>query len=185
MQKVLEKHEKELKSLGREPETLEASAYKKYKRVRYDELLKKAKELFPEIKGNIDLGEREERALTLHEDRPMIVTHYPRELKPFYHRPDPKDKRYVLCCDVLAPEGYGEIIGSGERTWKVEELLERMKEEGLDPKDYEWYIDLRRYGSVPHAGFGLGMDRLTAWLVKAEHVRDVIPFPRTMRRYYP
>ncbi|MEM4662665.1 MAG: asparagine--tRNA ligase [Candidatus Diapherotrites archaeon] len=182
---VLEQNEAQLKSLGRDPATLEPSAYKKYDRMRYDDVLKIVQKAFPYVKGPTDFGEKEEREITRARKVPLLVTHYPRELKPFYHRPDPQNPKYVLCCDVLAPEGYGEIIGSGERIWDLKELLERLQEEGLDPKQYEWYVDLRRYGSVPHAGFGLGLDRFTAWVTKAQHIRDVVPFPRTLNRYYP
>ncbi len=185
VRKVLEENEKQLIALGRDPKTLEPSVYKKYERLRYEDVLKIAQKKFPHLKSGSDLGEKEEREITRNKKTPVIVTHYPRSLKPFYHRPDPKDPRYVLCADVLAPEGYGEIIGSGERTWLTEELLRQMKEDGLDPAPYRWYIDLRRYGSVPHAGFGLGLDRFTAWVIKAPHIRDAIPFPRTINRYYP
>ena len=114
-----------------------------------------------------------------------MVTHYPASLKPFYHRPNPADEETVLCCDFLAPEGYGEIIGGGERCWTLDEVVGRMKAEKLDPKAYEWYLDLRRYGAVPHSGFGLGLERLTTWLCKLPHIREVIGFPRTMNRFYP
>ncbi|MCX8189826.1 MAG: asparagine--tRNA ligase [Candidatus Diapherotrites archaeon] len=182
---VLEQNEIELKALGREPKTLEPSAYKKYDRMRYEEVLKIVQKRFPYLKGATDFGEKEEREITKERKVPLLVTHYPKELKPFYHRLDPEDNKHVLCCDVLAPEGYGEIIGSGERIWELKEMLERMKEEGLSPEQYGWYVDLRRYGSVPHAGFGLGLDRFTAWVTKAQHIRDVVPFPRTLNRYYP
>lgn len=185
VRRVLEENESQLKALGRDPSTLEPSAYHKYERMRYEDVLKIVQKKFPHLKGATDFGEKEEREITRNKKVPLLVTHYPRELKPFYHRPDPQDPKHVLCCDVLAPEGYGEIIGSGERTWRKEELIERMKEEGLNPKNYEWYIDLRRYGSVPHAGFGLGLDRFVAWVTKAQHIRDAIPFPRTLTRYYP
>ncbi|MFH1234611.1 MAG: asparagine--tRNA ligase [Candidatus Diapherotrites archaeon] len=182
---TVEKREKELKALGRNIEELAPTIEKKFQRMRYDEVLEIAKKKFPHLKSGADFGEKEEREITRKMDTPLIVTHYPASIKPFYHRPDPENPAYVLCNDMLAPEGYGEIIGSGERTWKEEELTSRMKEQGLDLKPYKWYIDLRKYGSVPHAGFGLGLDRLTSWIAKTGHIRDVIPFPRTMNRYYP
>jgi len=177
--------EKELLALGRDPKELTPTIQKKFKRIRYDDVLELARDKFPHIKYGADLGEKEEREITKDMKVPMIMTHFPESIKPFYHRTDPKNPEYVLCNDVLAPEGYGEIIGSGERTWKQEVLIRRMKAQGLDLKPYQWYIDLRKYGSVPHAGFGLGLGRLTSWIIKAEHIRDVIPFPRTMNRYYP
>ncbi|MEM2996805.1 MAG: amino acid--tRNA ligase-related protein, partial [Candidatus Bathyarchaeia archaeon] len=106
-------------------------------------------------------------------------------VKAFYHKPDPKRPEVTLSADLLAPEGYGEIIGGGQRIDNYEELLQRIREEGLDPEDYRWYLDLRRWGSVPHSGFGLGIERLLMWIAKLEHIRDAIPFPRDMRRVYP
>jgi len=185
VKETAKRREKELMALGRDPKTLKPTIEKKFKRMRYEDVLELAREKFPHIKSGVDLGEKEEREITKKMDVPLIITHYPASLKPFYHRPDPDDPEHILCNDVLAPEGYGEIIGSGERTWKAEVLLQRMKEQGLDPKPYQWYVDLRKYGSVPHAGFGLGLERLTAWIIKAGHIRDVVPFPRTMNRYYP
>lgn len=182
---AIEKNSKELKALGRDPKELEPSASKKYERMSYDEVLKIAQKKFPYLKHGSDLGEKEEREITRENSVPLIVTHYPRSLKPFYHRPDEKNPKLVLCNDILAPEGYGEIIGSGERCWTKDELLGRMKEENIDPKPYQWYVDLRKFGAVPHSGFGLGIDRLTSWICKSPHIRDVIPFPRTMNRYYP
>ena len=185
VKKCVEENSKELKLLGREPSELEPSITGKYKRFTYEEILKKAQKKFPSLKYGQDLGEKEERELTKDEDKPMIVTHYPKTLKPFYHRPNPNDTKTVLCNDILAPEGYGEIIGSGERCWTEQEIMTRLKEANIDPAPYQWYIDLRKYGAVPHSGFGLGIDRLTAWITKAEHIRDVIPFPRTINRLYP
>lgn len=185
VKETVKKRERELIALGRNPKELKPTIKKKFKRMEYEKVLEIARKKFPHIKMGADFGEKEEREITREMKAPLIITHYPASLKPFYHRPDPKNPDYILCNDVLAPEGYGEIIGSGERTWKKEVLLKRMREQGIDPKPYQWYIDLRKYGSVPHAGFGLGLDRLTAWIVKANHIRDVVPFPRTINRYYP
>ena len=110
---------------------------------------------------------------------------YPKKAKAFYHYPDPKNPEKVKCADLLAPGGYGEIIGGGQRIDDVEVLIQRIQEEQLDPEDYEWYVDLRKYGSVPHAGFGLGVERVIRWLLKLENIRDTIPFPRTINRIYP
>ena len=118
-------------------------------------------------------------------DVPHFLTHYPKIAKPFYHRVDPSDDKYVLCHDLLAPEGYGEIIGGGERTWTEKEILQRIDEEGTPREPYQFYIDVRSYGGVPHGGFGLGVDRVVSWLAGATHIREVIPFPRTSRRVTP
>ena len=134
---------------------------------------------------NKDLDYSKEKILTADFEVPHFLTHYPRIAKPFYHRPDPDDAKYVLCHDLLAPEGYGEIIGGGERVWSPEELVERIREEGLDPESYGWYLDIRKFGSVPHSGFGLGIDRTVSWLCGSDHIKHVIPFPRTMRRTTP
>ena len=132
-----------------------------------------------------DLGADEERAITSKLDIPVFSMNYPIELKPFYHKPDPKDNKHVLCNDLLAPEGYGEVIGGGQRVDDKETLLKRLKEEGLNEKDYEWYIDIRRYGAIPHSGFGLGVDRLVMWICKLPHIMYAVPFPRTPRRLNP
>jgi len=183
--KVIENNEQELKSLGRDPKELEPTIKKKWPRFTYNEILKDAQKKFPKLKHGSDFGEKEEREITKDFKTPIIVTHYPAKLKPFYHRPDPENPEYLLCNDVLAPEGYGEIIGSGERCWNMDEILSRMKAQHIDPKPYQWYIDLRKYGGVQHSGFGLGIERLTTWLCKLDHIKDVIAYPRTMNRLYP
>ena len=132
-----------------------------------------------------DLDYSKEKILTQDFDVPHFLTHYPKVAKPFYHRVDPEDGKYVLCHDLLAPEGYGEIIGGGERTWSEEEILQRIDEEGTPREPYQFYIDVRSYGGVPHGGFGLGVDRVVSWLAGATHIREVIPFPRTSRRVTP
>ncbi len=132
-----------------------------------------------------DLGGDEETILTRQFDRPVIVTRYPRQCKAFYMKPAPDDPRVVLNLDVLAPEGYGEIIGGSQREDDLDALCARMKEEGMDPEPYEWYLDLRRYGSVPHGGFGLGIERTVAWICGLRHIRETIPFPRLIGRATP
>jgi asparaginyl-tRNA synthetase len=114
-----------------------------------------------------------------------VLYGFPEKLKAFYHRNNPKRPEVTLSFDVLLPEGYGEVIGGGERIYDAKELVDKIIRFGLNPEDYQWYIDLRRYGSVPHSGFGLGMDRLTMWITGADHVRDVVPFPRDVRRTRP
>ncbi len=182
---VLEHAPAQLEYFGRKKEDLEKVIKSKFKRVTYDEAFAIAQKKFPELKWGDDLGEAQEREITKDFDVPIMVHHYPTVLKPFYHRPDPKKPETVMCVDMLAPEGYGEIIGSGERCWKYEELITRMKAAKLKEKDYQWYVDLRKYGSVPHTGGGLGLSRLTMWLFKMEHIRDTVGFPRTMNRIVP
>jgi asparaginyl-tRNA synthetase len=118
-------------------------------------------------------------------DKPVFVTHFPKAIKAFYMQPDPARPEVVLASDLLAPEGYGEIIGGSERIHDLDLLLKRLKEHSMNPEDYSWYIDLRRYGSVPHSGFGMGLERVVAWVCGLEHVRETIPFPRTLNRMWP
>ena len=118
-------------------------------------------------------------------DRPVCITHYPGSLKAFYMRPDPQQPDKALCVDVLAPEGYGEIIGGGQRLDDLDLLLERIREHRLPQEAFEWYLDLRRYGTVPHGGFGMGIERCVSWICKLEHVRETIPYPRMLHRLYP
>ncbi|MDZ4199438.1 MAG: asparagine--tRNA ligase [Kiritimatiellia bacterium] len=132
-----------------------------------------------------DLGGDEETLISRMYDKPLFVTRYPREAKAFYMKQDPEDPRVVLNLDLLAPEGYGEIIGGSQREDRLEALLERMKAEGMDPEPYQWYLDLRRYGSVPHGGFGLGIERTVAWICGLNHVRETIPFARLLGRMSP
>jgi asparaginyl-tRNA synthetase len=138
-----------------------------------------------EISWGDDLGAPEETFLSQSFDRPVMITRYPKDCKAFYMKPDPADPRTVLCVDVLAPEGVGEIIGGSQREDDLEALLARIEEHHLPREPLEWYLDLRRYGSVPHAGFGLGLERLVAWICGLHHVREAIPFPRLMDRLTP
>ena len=182
---LLEERPEELEELGRDLSLISRFAESEYPRMRYDEAIEILKSKGVEVEWGQDLDYSKEKILTSEFDVPHFLTHYPRVAKPFYHRPDPEDPKYVLCHDLLAPEGYGEIIGGGERTWSEEEILERIDEEGTPRDPYEFYIDIRRYGGVPHGGFGLGVDRLCTWLSGAEHIREAIPFPRDSRRVTP
>ena len=132
-----------------------------------------------------DLGGTDETVLSEQFDRPVCVTHYPAAIKAFYMKPDPNEPDKALCVDVLAPEGYGEIIGGGQRLDDLDLLLQRIKEHDLPQESFEWYLDLRRYGSVPHGGFGMGIERCVSWICGLEHVRETIPYPRMLYRIYP
>ncbi len=156
-----------------------------FPRITYDKAVELLKEQGVEIKYGDDLGWEQEKILTLQFNSPFFVTHFPKTAKAFYHKLDPSRPEVTLSADLLAPEGYGEITGGGERIDDFNELSQRIKDENLDPKDYQWYLDLRRYGSVPHAGFGLGVERTIAWICKLKHIRDAVAFPRLINRVYP
>ncbi len=182
---LLDERSEELESLGRDLETIARYADSAYPRMRYDEAVDTLQGMGVEIEWGQDLDYSKEKVLTQDFDVPHFLTHYPKIAKPFYHRVDPDDEKYVLCHDLLAPEGYGEIIGGGERTWSEAEILARIDEEGTPREQYQFYIDTRTYGGVQHGGFGLGVDRVCSWLSGAEHIREVIPFPRDSRRVTP
>jgi asparaginyl-tRNA synthetase len=184
VEKVLQERQEELKLLGRRTEPLERTKPPFYW-VSYDEAIEILQRKGVKISWGDDIGADEERALTLEFDKPIVLYGFPEKLKAFYHRNNPKRPEVTLSFDVLLPEGYGEVIGGGERIYDAKELVDKIIRFGLNPEDYQWYIDLRRYGSVPHSGFGLGMDRLTMWITGADHVRDVVPFPRDVRRTRP
>ena len=184
VQKVLKERKKELEFLKRDT-TILKNLEVPFKRMRYEKLVEFANKHGVAMKYGDDLGADEETAITKNFDGPVFITHYPIEIKPFYHRPDPENPKVVLCHDLLAPEGYGEIIGGGERIYKLDVLLKRLEEENLNSENYYWYVDLRKYGSVPHAGFGLGVDRLVWWIAGLQHIKYAIPYPRTIRRVRP
>ena len=173
-----------LKDLGRDPEALK-DVKTPFPRMDYGEVIEKLQDLGEKISWGDDFGAPQERLLTEKMTVPVFVTNFPREIKAFYMKVNPEKPDTVLCADLLAPEGYGEIIGGSVREEDNALLIERLKKEGADLKNYEWYLDLRRYGSIPHAGFGLGVERVLQWIVKGEHIRDMTPFPRTINRAYP
>ncbi|MDW8083719.1 MAG: asparagine--tRNA ligase [Candidatus Caldarchaeum sp.] len=156
-----------------------------YQRVRYSEALDILESKGVQVEWGSDLGADEERVLTMEFEKPFFLTHFPKKAKAFYHMPDPTNPEVTLSSDLLAPEGYGEIVGGGQRIHDYEELLGRIKEEGLNPDDYKWYLDLRKFGSVPHCGFGLGVERLIQWLLGLKNIRTAAMFPRTPTRTYP
>jgi len=174
----------ELKTLGRNLDKI-PKLKPPFPRITYTEAVEKIKQRMPRFEWGRDLGYEEEKVLTDEFDSPFFVTRYPKGVKAFYHMPDPKDPRVTLSVDLLAPEGYGEITGGGQRTHITEQLLARIKEENLNPDDYKWYTELRRFGTVPHSGFGMGIERVVAWVCGLEHIRDAIPFPRLINRIYP
>lgn len=183
-QTVVESRRKDLEKLGRDPDEI-ASVKPPFDRMMYNEAVEHIKKKGVNIQYGDDLGADEERSLTEDFKRPIFVLEYPKSLKAFYHFPKPSDPSVVMCGDCLAPEGYGEIIGGGQRIHDKEMLISRIKEDKLNPQDYEWYIDLRRYGTVPHSGFGLGVERIIRWICKLDHIRAAIPFPRYLTRKYP
>lgn len=181
---VLKNCQRELKTLERDTSKLE-NIVAPFPRITYDEAIKLLQEKGHEIKWGDDFGAPDETAIADHFDKPVFITHYPTEIKAFYMKPDPTRPEVVLCADLIAPEGYGEIIGGSQRIDDLELMNSRYEEHKLDENAYKWYLDLRRYGSVPHAGFGLGLERTVAWLCGTEHVRETIPFPRLLNRLYP
>ncbi|NVM29701.1 MAG: asparagine--tRNA ligase [Candidatus Helarchaeota archaeon] len=183
LNRIAKEKSAELNFLGRDPSELMISP--PFDRISYTEAIEELDSIGHKIEWGQDLGAEDERALTINRKTPLFVYNYPREAKAFYHKPDPNNPKVVNCADCLAPEGHGEIIGGGQRIHDTNELLKCIEDDGLDPKDYEWYIDLRKYGTIPHAGFGLGMERVVKWICKLENIRDTIPYPRTIRRVYP
>ncbi len=156
-----------------------------FKRVSYEKALEILNEKGAKKEWGDDFGVEDERLLTEDEKKPMFIYNWPKEIKAFYMPVNPDDPRTVLCSDLQAPAGNGEIIGGSERIWDANELIARMNEKGLNTSKYSWYIDLRRYGSVPHSGFGMGIERIIKWMLHLDHIRDAIPFPRMINRVTP
>jgi len=182
--RVLDKRRRELVVLERDLSKLE-SIQKPFPRISYDDAVKTLQSKGLPIEWGGDFGGPDETALSEHYDRPLMVHRYPAAVKAFYMKPDRERADLALGVDVLAPEGYGEIIGGGERLADLDLLLARIKEHDLPQEAFEWYLDLRRYGTVPHGGFGMGIERVVAWICKLEHVRETIPYPRMLYRLYP
>jgi asparaginyl-tRNA synthetase len=182
--RVLDRRQKELKILERNTSKLEA-VKAPFPRLHYDEAARILLDKGLPFQVGGDLGGTDETVLSEQYDSPVCVTHYPAAIKAFYMKPDPKQPDRALCVDVLAPEGYGEIIGGGQRLDDYDLLVQRIKEHELPMEAFEWYLDLRRYGSVPHGGFGMGVERCVSWICGLEHVRETIPYPRMLYRLYP
>ena len=183
-QRVAEERPDEVRAFGRTPEFLRAVT-PPFERIRYDDALAILKAKGVELEWGRDLRTFEERALTEGKSKPIVVTHYPKVSQAFYKRRDPQDPRHVLAFDVIAGDDVGEIVGGSERETDLEVLGQAIAESGEDPKNYDWYLDTRRYGNVQHAGFGMGVERLLQWICKLGHIRDAIPFPRTPARFAP
>jgi len=180
----LERCREDLKRLERDTAKLEAIS-KPFPRTTYREAVAKlAAEGFP-VKFGDDLGADEETALAKGLDKPLVVSRFPTAIKSFYMQPDPQDPEVVLGLDMLAPEGYGEIIGGSQRIHDLALLERRLEEHTLPREAYEWYLDVRRYGTFPHSGFGMGLERFVAWVCGIHHLREAIPYPRTLKRIYP
>jgi asparaginyl-tRNA synthetase len=186
VKRVLERNQPELKLLERNLKTLEATLAKPFPRMTYTDALKILKEQdATEIPWGKDLRTIEEDMLSKHYDTPIIVTEYPKAVKAFYMKEVPENPNVVQGCDFIAPEGYGEIIGGSQREDKIAEIEKRLTEQGEDPAHYQFYLDTRRYGSVPHGGFGFGVERVISWICGLDNIKDAIAFPRTMTRWTP
>jgi len=188
--RVVERRAEDLAILERDVEALER-VKPPFPRITYDEALELIREKRDELgeseppEWGDDLGAPHETLIANQFDRPVFITHWPAKTKAFYMPPDPERPEVVLCSDLIAPEGYGEIIGGSERISDPVLLEERIREHGLDVEDFRWYLDLRTYGTVPHSGFGIGIERTVAWLAGIRHIRETIPFPRLLGKIYP
>jgi asparaginyl-tRNA synthetase len=188
VERVLKNRRNELEILERPIEPLE-KVNPPFPRITYDEAIEMLKKSgdpeLEKIEWGEDFGAPHETYISNQFDKPVFVTHFPTKMKAFYMQPDPNRPEVVLAADLLAPEGYGEIIGGSERIYDYELLKQRIQEWGLPEEDYQWYLDLRKYGTVPHSGFGLGLERTVAWIAKLPHIRETIPFPRMLHRMVP
>ncbi|MGA8213968.1 MAG: asparagine--tRNA ligase [Candidatus Sulfotelmatobacter sp.] len=190
VKRCLERRRTDLQAIGRDLSKLE-KIEPPFPRITYDDAVKNLQEghakgaLEARFEWGGDLGSPDETYLSAQFDKPVMVHRYPAKVKAFYMEPDPQRPELALCVDVLAPEGYGEIIGGSQRMASYELLVQRIHEHGLPEEAFKWYLDLRKYGSVPHGGFGMGIERAVAWICGLEHVRETIPFPRMLHRLYP
>jgi asparaginyl-tRNA synthetase len=184
VERVLSRRKKELDTLERDASRLEAIS-RPFPRLSYDEAIERLQAKGSEIKWGSDFGGTDETILSDQFVSPVMVHRYPSQIKAFYMQPDPTRPEVALCVDVLAPEGYGEIIGGGQRIHDHDLLLSRIREHKLPVEAFQWYLDLRKYGSVPHSGFGMGIERAVSWICKLDHLRETIAFPRMLYKIYP
>ena len=182
--RCLERRREELKVLGRDLAPLEKVSAP-FPRIHYNDALEAIRKNGVEIPWGEDFGAPHEEALMKNYDKPALVHRFPSQVKAFYMQPDPQDAKHALACDLLAPEGYGELIGGSQRIHDLALLEKRIAEHKLPKEAFDWYLDLRRYGTVPHSGFGLGVERTVAWISGSEHIRECIPFPRMLYKIYP
>ncbi|ANZ99993.1 asparagine--tRNA ligase [Carnobacterium divergens] len=186
VQRVLDNCEHALHVLDRDVDLLKKYTELPFPRISYDDAVVLLKENgFEDIEWGDDFGSPHETFIASSFDKPVFILNYPKAIKPFYMKPHPDRDDVVLCADMIAPEGYGEIIGGSEREVDFDKLQEAIKKFGLAEEDYSWYLDLRKYGTVPHSGFGLGLERAVTWICGTEHIRESIPFPRLLNRIYP
>lgn len=185
VKQVLENNEYELRILGRDPEKLRPTTEGNFTRLPYDDAIKMLQEAGRDIKWGDDFGAPDEGYISEQFDRPVFIVNYPTTIKPFYMKKNSDNPKEYLCADVIAPEGYGEIFGGSEREGNYEILKKQIEEAGLNLEDYQWYLDLRKFGGVPHSGFGMGFERTIAWICKLDHIREAIPFPRLINRMQP
>jgi asparaginyl-tRNA synthetase len=183
--RVLERCQAELAALERDVSRLERAAERPYPRVTYTEAVERLREAGVGIEWGADFGADEETALAQQSDRPLLITHYPAAIKAFYMQPSAEDPNLALALDMIAPEGYGEIVGGSQRIHDHDLLLQRIREHELPVENYQWYLDVRRYGTFPHSGFGLGLERFVAWVCGVHHLRETIPYPRMLHKIYP
>ncbi|OXC41793.1 MULTISPECIES: asparagine--tRNA ligase [Lactobacillus] len=185
VKQVLENNEYELKILGRDPEKLRPTTEGNFVRLPYDDAIKMLQDAGRDIKWGDDFGAPDEGYISEQYDRPVFIVNYPTSIKPFYMKKNPDNPKEYLCADVIAPEGYGEIFGGSEREGNYEILKQQIEDAGLNLEDYQWYLDLRKFGGVPHSGFGMGFERTIAWVCHLDHIREAIPFPRLINRMQP
>ena len=185
VKQVLDKNEYELKILGRDPEKLRPTTEGNFVRLPYDDAVKMLQEAGRDFKWGDDFGAPDEGYISEQYDRPVFIVNYPTSIKPFYMKKNPDNPKEYLCADVIAPEGYGEIFGGSEREGNYEVLKQQIIDAGLNLEDYQWYLDLRQFGGVPHSGFGMGFERTIAWVCHLDHIREAIPFPRLINRMQP
>ncbi len=185
VKQVLENNEYELKILGRDPEKLRPTTEGNFVRLPYDDAIKMLQDAGRDIKWGDDFGAPDEGYISEQYDRPVFIVNYPTSIKPFYMKKNPDNPKEYLCADVIAPEGYGEIFGGSEREGDYEVLKQQIEDAGLNLEDYQWYLDLRKFGGVPHSGFGMGFERTIAWVCHLDHIREAMPFPRLINRMQP